>query len=54
VALPNLDNVPVESLKTGEDKTPVTIDFFQWITQTIDTINEALIQIDNRLTAGGL
>ena len=54
MVLPNIDSCPVDYIKTGEEKIQMPIEIFQWLTIMVDTMNEALIQIDNRLTAGGL
>jgi len=56
VALPSLDSVPVAYLASDPQNKPLIVpDVFQaWITQLIDTMNEALLDIDKRLTAGGL
>lgn len=54
--LPSLDSVPVAYFSTDKIKTTLDVpDVVQiWLTNLIDTLNEALIEIDNRLTAGGL
>lgn len=56
MALPSLDSVPVAYFSTEENKTKLEVpDVIQlWLTNLIDTMNEALLEIDARLTAGGL
>jgi hypothetical protein len=56
VALPSIDSVPVAYIKTDEEDKPLVMPFFlsSWMTNLVDALNEALLQIDARLTAGGL
>lgn len=56
MALPSLDNVPTAYMQVGKDNKPLEVpDVFQaWLSNLIDTMNEALLEIDRRLTAGGL
>lgn len=56
MALPSLDNVPVAYFaEDDEKKTMMVPDVVQiWLTNLVDTLNEALLEIDKRLTAGGL
>ena len=56
MALPSLDNVPLAYLKADKDTDYLMVpDVIQtWLSNLIDTMNEALIEIDSRLTAGGL
>jgi hypothetical protein len=56
VALPSLDSVPLAYLAEGEKNKPLEMPTVvqTWLTNLIDTMNEALLEIDKRLTAGGL
>lgn len=55
MALPSLDNVPLAYITDVEDK-PIEMPTVMqtWLSNLIDTMNEALLEIDKRLTAGGL
>jgi hypothetical protein len=57
VALPSLDNVPIAYIKVGENvNKPLEVPdvFLSWLTTVIGVLNEALQEIEARLTAGGL
>ena len=56
MALPSLDAVPMKYMIDSEDDKPVMVPFTiqLWLSTLIDTMNEALLEIDKRLTAGGL
>ncbi len=56
MALPSIDNVPTAYLTNTADNKPLEMPTIlqSWLTNLVDTMNEALLQIDKRLTAGGL
>ena len=57
MALPSLDNVPIAYIKVGENvNKPLEVPdvFLSWLTTVIGVLNEALQEIEARLTAGGL
>ena len=54
MVLPNIDVCPVSYIEMDEEKIKMPFEVFNWLTIMVDTMNEALIQIDARLTAGGL
>ena len=56
MALPSLDSVPMAFFKANDETTQLEMpnEVQLWLCNLIDTLNEALLQIDARLTAGGL
>lgn len=56
MALPSIDSVPTAFIKADADQKPIEMPLVlqTWFTNLVDTLNEALLEIDARLTAGGL
>lgn len=56
MALPNLDNFPVSYLTINIKNKPLEVPIViqTWLTNLVDTMNEALLEIERRLIAGGL
>ena len=54
--LPSLDSVPIAYLSTQKQINTLEVpDVVQiWLTNLVDTMNEALLDINARLIAGGL